>query len=116
VLLFASSVAADPPVATPVVATLYGNERVQVIVAEGSTAPCDSPENRQLYRGFVEPGRPLLLQSPLGCVCVQQSFAPMTSTDWGPSRWECRPQACNAAKVCRPVVDPAIRVALVSRR
>jgi hypothetical protein len=113
---FATAVQADGPPGAPIVVTLFGRERVSVVVAQGSVMPCDSTENRSLYRGYVEPGHPLALRSANACVCVEQSYAPLTESDWGPSRMVCQQPICDIWHVCRAAVDPTIRVSLTSRR
>lgn len=116
----ASPVDADVTTVAPVVVTVTGPESVRVIVAEGNVAPCDASDNRPLYQGFVAPGQPLVLQTTGACVCVQQTFAPMTHADWGPAGFACRPVVCRTgyrgAPICTPAPDPTIRVTLSSRR
>lgn len=115
-LAVSSSVAADPP--APIFVALSGAESVRVLIAEGNVAPCDSSSNRVLYAGTIAPGRPLVLQTNETCVCVQQTFAPMTATDWSSSALACRPMVCTGGRMgrCVPAPDPTIRIGLTSRR
>jgi hypothetical protein len=117
-VLMPVSIAADSP--APVVVSLTGPAKVRALIAEGNTMPCDSPENHVLYNGFIEPDQILRLAATNGCVCYQQSFAPLTAVDWGPAQSACSPVICKhgptGKNICTPSPDRTIRIGLTSRR
>lgn len=118
-LAVASSGDAETNGAAPIVVDVVGDAAVRVLVAEGNVSPCDSSSNRALLRGVVAPGQPITLQTTAQCVCVQQTFAPMTASDWSAPRFACRPVDCSIGRygrVCVPAADPTIRVTFTSRR
>lgn len=101
---------------TPVVVTMLGPGSVRVRVAQGTTFPCDSADNRRLIAGKFKPGQVLRTATPDRCVCVQQTYEPFSDTDWSASSMVCRPQICTRPNRCVPVSDPTIRLQISSKR
>jgi hypothetical protein len=104
---------------TPIRLTLAGPHAVRVRVAQGSTFPCDSGDNRAILEGKFEPGQVVSLTTTDRCVCMQQTYAPFSDVDWGPSGMVCRPMICSffgRTKRCVPSPDPTIRVTIRSER
>jgi len=104
---------------TPIEITLAGPSAVRIRVANGSTFPCDSADNRLIVSGKFEPHHVLRSSTSERCVCLQQTYAPFADVDWGASSMVCRPQICKWAgrsKHCVPAPDPTIRVTVRSTR
>jgi len=104
---------------TPVELTMLGPNAVSVRVAQGTTQPCDSGDNRMLVRGKFAPGAIVRATSPDACVCVQQTYDSFPDIDWAPGAIVCRPQICQGvgrARRCFPAPDPTIRIGIRSAR
>lgn len=104
---------------TPIEISMAGPSAVRVRVAQGTTFPCDSGDNRRIVEGKFEPGQLVSLTTPDRCVCIQQTYAPFSDVDWGPSSMVCRPMICGflgRARRCVPAPDPTIRVTIRSTR
>ena len=104
---------------TPIELTMAGPSAVRVRVAQGTTFPCDSGDNHVILEGKFEPGNIVHLTTPDHCVCMQQTYAPFSDVDWGPSQMVCRPATCKFVgriKRCFPLPDPTIRVSIRSTR
>jgi hypothetical protein len=104
---------------TPVEITMLGPAAVSVRVADGTTLPCDSGDNRMLLRGKLSSGVVVHTTTTDTCVCFQQTYNPFTDVDWGPSWIICRPQICKGvgrARHCVRASDPTIRIRVRSDR
>lgn len=108
------SAPAVPMLATsPLVVSLDDDARIGVRIAAGSTGPCDASVNVPLFRGVLDPGAPLSLDTDAMCVCVEQTFAPFTAAGFGPPTIRCRPSLC-VGKFCQTNVAAPFIVSLRS--
>jgi hypothetical protein len=99
--------------------TMLGPSAVQIRVADGTTFPCDSTNNRMLVQGKFNPGNVVLAVTSNSCLCVQQTFEPFPDTDWSAPALACRPLVCSGtgrARRCVPAPDPTIRVRIHSKQ
>ena len=115
----ATTSAANANDLTPVEVTMVGPSAVRIRIAQGTTFPCDSGDNRMLVQGKFEPGQVVHLTTPDRCVCLQQTYAPFSDVDWGASGMACRPMICTfrgRVRHCVPAADPTIRVIIRSAR
>lgn len=113
-LLLIPSVALAQPKTPPVILELTGDQPVGVYVTAGFTVPCDSDNNKPLFKGVLKPGAPIAVDTESGCVCIQQTFAPFTTTGWSASNLACRPRRCWG-KICRPDLTKPIRIYVRSK-
>ena len=98
--------------------TMLGPSAVRVRVADGTTFPCDSTNNRMLVQGKFSPGEVVLASTTETCVCVQQTYEPFSDADWSESALACRPVICKGAgraRRCVPAPDSTIRVRIYSK-
>ena len=97
-----------------VVVGLAGPRSVVVEIAAGVVNPCDSSWNVPLYRGRMNPGDVLALQSPKSCICWRQTYDNFPDTNWSPSRITCKTGVTCRNKTCTVDPDPVLRLYLVS--
>jgi hypothetical protein len=74
----------------PVYVQQVGPKAVQVEIAAGRVAPCDSAYNARLFHGWVDPGRTLRVMSPYGCVCYRHTYHDFPQVNWSPGTVTCR--------------------------
>src|SRR6478735_10087575 len=115
-LLVARDVGAD--VLTPIEVSLVGPGAVRIRIAQGTSFPCDSGDNRPLLDGKFAAGKVIRASTPDHCVCFQQTYEPFADIDWSAPRRVCRPQICTQVgrKKCAPTADPTIRLRVFSHR
>ena len=109
-LCLSSPTPAESPSLVPVLVHSRGPKAIQVEVADGSVMPCDSTDNRLLYRGWLSLGSTLTLASS-GTVCFRQTYDDFPETNWSTSRTLTSEMICSGAgrgRVCRP--DPAAKI------
>lgn len=96
---------------TRVVVSMHSTKRVRVQIAEGSTMPCDSRDNRLLFDSTLGNGEGFSGETDRGCVCLRHTTDAFPRVGWSDSRMVCRPKAkaCKG-RVCKPATDPTIRV------
>ena len=90
-----------------VVVTSTGTADVRVQLAEGTTAPCDSGNNRMLFDGRLPAGTTFRAAIAGDCVCIRSTSASFPNSEWSTSGLKCRPRICRG-RVCRPAPDPTI--------
>jgi hypothetical protein len=99
--------------------TMRGPRAVRVRVAQGTTFPCDSAENRMLLDGKFGPGEIVRTATVDNCVCIQQTYESFADVDWSHGYLACRPVICTGfgrARRCVPAPDPTIRIDIHSKR
>jgi hypothetical protein len=109
------------PWSTPVEVMMLGPDPVKVRVASGVTMPCDSIDNRPLIVGRFNPGEAIrAVAVGNGCICFQQTYAPLSDSDWSIGTLICTACKYNPytrAWACPPSnTDPTIRIKVASSR
>lgn len=108
------------PFDTPVEVRLLGPDAVRVRVAAGVNLPCDSLDNRPLVNGRFKAGD--IVRATAfgdGCVCFQQTYAPLVDSDWSTPARICSACSFNPQTrvwLCPPQRDPTIRISVSSSR
>jgi hypothetical protein len=97
-----------------VVARLAGPRSVLVEIAAGVVNPCDSSWNVPLFRGRMNPGDVIALQSPASCICWRQTYDNFPESNWSTSRIACKTGVTCRNKTCTVDPDPVLRLYLVS--
>jgi hypothetical protein len=69
----------------PVYVTVVGHGAIRFRLAVGPMSPCDSPDNRMLYDGWLQPGR-YEWSTGAGLVCFQNTSGAFRESDWSESR------------------------------
>lgn len=81
------------PKPLPVLVNVVGHGEIVLLVADGSTKPCDSSDNRVLFKGRVKAGDQIKLVSAAGAVCVDHTYGAFRQSQWaGPSIWSAGPR------------------------
>jgi hypothetical protein len=87
-LTVASLAMADTPAPTVVRVKITGQGAIRLMVADGTTKPCDSSENHMLFNGRPHAGEEIKLSSTTGSVCVDHTYGSLRDSQWaGPSIW-----------------------------
>jgi hypothetical protein len=126
VALFASVLVAshaafadDTAPIAPIEVTVVGEGAVRVRISEGTTAPCDSPDDKPLVSALVRPKKPpLVVPTEAVCVCWEQTFYPFTDLGWSPTHIACRPMVCGPAakpQKCKILLGEPWKLVLTSR-
>src|SRR5580704_7556905 len=92
VLLGLGSLAYDAPAdtstPTPVSVTVVGHGQIRLVVADGTSRPCDASSNHMLFDDHVKAGDQIKLASATGSVCVDHTYGSMRESQWaGASIW-----------------------------
>ena len=92
VVLLALAVAPDAPAdstpATPVTVDVVGKGKIRLLVADGSSRPCDASGNRVLFSGYVRAGDTIKVAASTGSVCVDHTYGAMRESQWaGANIW-----------------------------
>jgi hypothetical protein len=107
-------------VATPVVVALLGPDAVRVRVATGPNMPCDSIDNRTIIDGRFAAGQIVRATAVgNGCVCFQQTYAPLSDSDWSTPAHLCTACSYNPYTriwTCPPQREPTISIRVASAR
>ncbi|HLZ09784.1 MAG TPA: hypothetical protein VKT80_14435 [Chloroflexota bacterium] len=93
---------------------LAGPRSIRVEIAAGIVNPCDSSWNVPLYRGWLNPGDVIALQSPKSCICWRQTYDNFPDANWSTSRITCKTGVTCRNKTCTVDPDPVLRLYLVS--
>jgi hypothetical protein len=87
-LTIAPLAAADTPTPIPVRVRVIGQGEIRLVVADGTTKPCDSSDNHILFKGRPNAGDEIKLESNSGSVCVDHTYGAFRESQWaGPSIW-----------------------------
>jgi len=108
------------PFMTPVEVTMLGPDPVRVRVANGVNMPCDSIDDHALINGRFGAGQ-VIRTTALGdgCICFQQTYAPLSDSDWSLATHRCTACSYNPYTrvwLCPPNTDPTIRIQVASSR
>jgi|HubBroStandDraft_5_1064220.scaffolds.fasta_scaffold773917_1 hypothetical protein len=80
--------AETPPKPVPVVVNVVGHGEILVLLADGATQPCDSSDNRPLFKGPAKAGDQVKAVSTTGSVCVDHTYGTFRESQWaGPAIW-----------------------------
>lgn len=89
----------------PVVVTVAGHGEIRVLLADGSTRPCDASDNRVLFNGHAKAGDQIKGISTTGAVCVDHTYGTFRESQWaGPVIWS----AGGRSRFGRPPSSSAI--------
>jgi hypothetical protein len=87
-LVAAATVAQTAPKSCPIVVDVVGHGEILVIVADGTTRPCDASNNRVLFNGRAKAGDQIKAVSTTGAVCVDHTYGTFRQSQWaGPAIW-----------------------------
>jgi hypothetical protein len=97
-LMLGSIVSRDAPAgttpSTTIAVTVVGKGQIRLIIADGSSRPCDASDNHVLFNGHAKAGDEVKLASATGSVCVDHTYGSLRESQWagasiwsGSSRW-----------------------------
>jgi hypothetical protein len=73
---------------TPVTVEVIGKGTIRLVVADGTSRPCDASGNHQLFDGHAQAGDSIKVASSTGSVCVDHTYGTMRESQWsGASIW-----------------------------
>jgi hypothetical protein len=73
---------------TPVTVEVVGKGRIRVVVADGSSRPCDGSDNHVLFSGHAKAGDEIKVTSTTGSVCVDHTYGSLRESQWaGANIW-----------------------------
>jgi hypothetical protein len=79
---------ADGGTTVPVSVSIVGTGRIRLMIADGTSRPCDSSDDRMLFRGYAKPGDEIKVTSATGSVCVDHTYGSLRESQWaGASIW-----------------------------
>jgi len=79
---------ADGTPPTPVSVTIVGHGSIRLVVADGTSRPCDASSNRVLFNAHAKAGDKIKLTSATGSVCVDHTYGSMRESQWaGAAIW-----------------------------
>jgi hypothetical protein len=110
IISFATSVAADPP--APVLVTNEGAGRVRLLISEGHTIPCDSPNDTKIFEGWIDDGETKRFAIGGQCVCITHTSEAFAWTNWSTPGFVCRPRVWRGRR-WYGAADPTIRISIV---
>jgi hypothetical protein len=79
--LCSATVHADSGADRPVFITVVGHGSIRLRLSVGSTAPCDSADDRMLFDGWIGPGR-YVWSTGADAVCFQHTFGALRQSNW----------------------------------
>jgi hypothetical protein len=97
------AVAADAPAEytapTPVTVGVVGKGTIRLVVADGSSRPCDASDNRVLFSGHAKAGDEIKVASATGSVCVDHTYGSLRESQWaGANIWSGSNAGWNGAR------------------
>jgi hypothetical protein len=67
---------------------VVGKGKIRLVVADGSSRPCDASDNRVLFDGHVKAGEEIKVAAATGSVCVDHTYGSMRESQWaGANIW-----------------------------
>jgi hypothetical protein len=79
---------ADSTTSTSVTVNVVGKGKIRLVVADGSSRPCDASDNHVLFNGHAKAGDEIKVASATGSVCVDHTFGSMRESQWaGANIW-----------------------------
>jgi len=80
-----------------------------VLVADGTTKPCDSSDNHVLFKGHAKAGDQIKLVSTTGAVCVDHTYGAFRESQWaGPSIWSAGPRPLFGSRPSPAALEGAV--------
>jgi hypothetical protein len=91
---------------TPVRVDVVGHGAVWLLVADGASRPCEASDNRVLFKGRVDAGASITLESATGSVCVDHTYGAFRETQWaGATIWSGSGSGWTGVRSLRGVVS-----------
>lgn len=79
---------ADTTPPTSVSVTVVGHGQIRLLVADGTSRPCDASSNHVLFDGHAKAGDKVKLACATGSVCVDHTYGSLRESQWaGASIW-----------------------------
>jgi hypothetical protein len=79
---------ADSITSTSVTVNVVGKGRIRLLVADGSSRPCDASDNRVLFNGHAKAGDAIKVAAATGSVCVDHTYGSLRESQWaGANIW-----------------------------
>jgi hypothetical protein len=87
-VFFAPDSPADYTPPTPVTVGVVGKGTIRLLVADGSSRPCDASDNHVLFSGHAKAGDEIKVASATGSVCVDHTYGSLRESQWaGATIW-----------------------------
>jgi hypothetical protein len=87
-VFFAPDSPADCTPPTPVTVGVVGKGTIRLLVADGSSRPCDASDNHVLFSGHAKAGDEIKVASATGSVCVDHTYGSLRESQWaGATIW-----------------------------
>jgi len=97
------------PKPVPVLLNVVGHGEILVLVADGSTKPCDSSDNRVLFKDHAKAGDQIKVVSTTGAVCVDHTYGQFRQSQWaGPSIWSAGPRPLAGSRPSPAVLEGSV--------
>jgi len=92
VITLGISLAPDSPAesltSTSVTVNVVGKGKIRLVVADGSSRPCDASDNHVLFSGHVRAGDEIKVAAATGSVCVDHTYGSLRESQWaGANIW-----------------------------
>jgi len=85
---FAPDSRADSVKSTSVIVNVVGKGKIRLVVADGSSRPCDASGNHVLFSGHAEAGEEIKVAAATGSVCVDHTYGSLRESQWaGANIW-----------------------------
>jgi hypothetical protein len=79
---------ADPMKSTSVTVNVVGKGKIRLVVADGSSRPCDGSDNHVLFNGHARAGEEIKVAASTGSVCVDHTYGSLRESQWaGANIW-----------------------------
>ncbi|MGD0525949.1 MAG: hypothetical protein ABSE49_12440 [Polyangiaceae bacterium] len=87
-LCSARATPAETVTPTPVTVKIVGKGKIRLVVADGSSRPCDASDNHVLFDGHAHAGDEIKVAAATGSVCVDHTYGSLRESQWaGASIW-----------------------------
>jgi hypothetical protein len=87
-LCSARATPAETMTPTPVTVDVLGKGKIRLVIADGSSRPCDASGNHVLFDGHARAGDEVKVASATGSVCVDHTYGSLRESQWaGASIW-----------------------------
>jgi hypothetical protein len=79
---------ADSITSTSVTVNVVGKGKIRLLVADGSSRPCDASGNHILFSGHAKAGDEIKVAAATGSVCVDHTYGSLRESQWaGANIW-----------------------------
>jgi hypothetical protein len=79
---------ADAVTSTSVTVNVVGKGKIRLVVADGSSRPCDASGNHVLFSGYAKAGDEIKVAAATGSVCVDHTYGSLRESQWaGANIW-----------------------------